>query len=101
MRELFVYYRIDAAAAAAARDAVEAMQARLRSAHPGLVARLLIRDEHGSTPQTWMETYALPGSSAGANRDVEAAVEAQAAAWATLRAGPRHVETFSLATPLG
>ena len=99
MRELFVYYRIDDGAASAARDAVEAMQERLRVAHPGLVARLLVRDDDASTPQTWMETYALPGSSAGADRHVEAAVEAEAAAWASLRAGPRHVEAFSLAAP--
>ena len=43
MRELFVYYRVDAANAAAARRAVLAMHDRLRGVHPGLEARLLVR----------------------------------------------------------
>ena len=96
MRELFVYYRIDPAVAAATRDAVEAMQARLRHSHRGLVARLLVRDEEGSGPQTWMETYALPGSREGVDRRLEAAIEAEAVAWAHRVVGPRHVEAFRL-----
>jgi hypothetical protein len=101
MRELFVYYRIDPAAAAATREAVEAMQARLRSSHPGLVARLLVRDEDGSAPQTWMETYALPGSREGVDRRLEAAIAAEAEAWSHRLVGPRHVEAFSVAGPGG
>ncbi|MEO5881886.1 MAG: DUF4936 family protein [Caldimonas sp.] len=98
MRELFVYYRIDPAAAVAARDAVEAMHERLRRAHPGLVARLLIRASDGSAPLTWMETYALPRSPDGVGPDIEAGIEAQASQWADLVAGPRHVEAFTAGT---
>jgi len=94
MRELYIYYRIDGAHVAAARGAVEAMQEQLRRAHPGLVARLLIRAGDGSVLQTWMETYALTGSSEGVGADLEATIEAQAAGWSHLVAGPRHVEAF-------
>ena len=94
MRELFVYYRIETASAAAAREAVAAMHARLRGLHPGLVTRLLVRDDDGSEPRTWMETYALPGSTAGVGADIEADIEAEAARWTHLVAGSRHVEAF-------
>jgi hypothetical protein len=97
MRELFVWYRIDAVAAARARAAVEAMHARLRAQHPGLVARLLVRAGDGPAPETWMETYALPGASGGIDARLESGIEAEASAWAHLLAGPRHVEAF--ATP--
>ena len=76
MRELYIYYRVDDAHVAAARRAVEAMHDRLRQAHPGLVARLLTRAGDGSAPQTWMETYALPGSTGGVDADLEAGIEA-------------------------
>jgi hypothetical protein len=99
MRELFVYYRVDAPNAAAARRAVQAMHERLRGAYPGLETRLLIRAGDGATPQTWMEVYALPGSSRGVDADLEAAIEAQAAGWLHLIAGSRHVEAF-VAAPL-
>jgi len=95
MRELFVYYRIETANTVAARAAVEAMHARLRGLHSGLVARLLVRDEDGSASPTWMEAYALPGSAEGVDRRLEAAIEAAAAAWAHLLVGPRHVEAFT------
>ena len=94
MRELFVYYRVDAAVAAAARREVEAMQDRLRRAHPGLAARLLTRVGDSSAPQTWMETYALPDSAAGVGADIEASIEAEAARWTHLVAGSRHIEAF-------
>jgi hypothetical protein len=98
MRELFVYYRVDSANAAAARRAVQAMHDGLRRVHPGLEARLLIRAGDGSTPQTWMEVYALPGSSRGVDADLGAAIEAQAAGWLHLIAGSRHVEAFVAAS---
>ena len=94
MRELFVYYRVDAANASAAGRAVAAMQERLRHAHPGLVARLLSRAGSDSAEQTWMETYALPASAGGIDAGIEAAIEAAAADWRSLVAGPRHVEAF-------
>jgi len=94
MRELYIYYRVRDAHAAAARRAVEAMHDRLREAHPGLIARLLTRAGGDSAPQTWMETYALPGSADGVGTEVEALIEAQAASWSHLVAGSRHVEAF-------
>jgi Domain of unknown function (DUF4936) len=94
MRELFVYYRVDGANAAAARRAVRAMHDRLCRDHPGLQARLLIRAGDGSTPQTWMEIYALPGCAEGIDASLEAVIEAAAADWRDLVAGPRHVEAF-------
>jgi len=94
MRELFVYYRVDAANAAAARHAVRAMHERLRHDHPGLEARLLIRAGDGSTPLTWMETYALPDSAVGIDASLEAVIDAAAGDWRDLVAGPRHVEAF-------
>lgn len=97
MRELFVYYRVEPADAAAARAQVEALQARLRQVHPGLVARLLIRAGEGSSLQTWMETYALPGSRDGVDARLEAGIEAAAAAWSPLVAAARHVEAFTAA----
>src|SRR4051812_15124229 len=92
MRELFVYYRVDAALAPEARAAVDAMHERLRSTHPGLIARLLMRTDDDKSPQTWMETYALPGSPDGIGRGIEAEIAAEAARWAHVVAGPRHVE---------
>ena len=99
MRELFVYYRVESAQADAARRAVQAMQERLRGAHPGLDARLLVRGGGGaSLLQTWMETYALPGSPEGVDARLEARIEAAADAWSELRTGPRHVESFDVAS---
>jgi hypothetical protein len=94
MRELFIYYRIDAAVAADTRREVEAMHDRLRQAHPGLAARLLTRAGDSPAQQTWMETYALRGAPAGVGADIEAGIEAEAARWAHLVTGPRHVEAF-------
>ena len=94
MRELYIYYRVEGVQAAAACRAVEAMQAQLRRDYPALVARLLTRAGDGSVPQTWMETYALPGSTGGVDSDLEATIEAEAATWAHLVSGPRHLEAF-------
>ncbi len=94
MRELFIYYRVRDADAAAARDAALTMQSRLRSSHPGLTARLLARDEHDADLQTWMEIYALPGDAGGMGPRLEALVATEAARWSGLVAGQRHVEAF-------
>ena len=94
MRELYIYYRVDDAHVAAARLAVQAMHDRLRQAHPGLVARLLIRVGEGSCLQTWMEIYSLPCSTRGVDGDLEAGIEAGAATWAHLVSGSRHCEAF-------
>jgi len=94
MRELYIYYRVDDAHVAAARRAVDAMHDRLRQTHPGLAARLLIRAGDGSASQTWMETYALPGSAQGVDGDLEAGIETEAATWTHLVSGSRHREAF-------
>ena len=62
---------------------------------PDWPARLLIRAGDGSALQTWMETYALPGSTHGVDGDLEAAIEARGARrWTHLVSGSRHVEAF-------
>lgn len=109
MRELFVYYRVRPDDAAALGAAVAAMQARLQSKHPGLLARLLRQREHrpedadslGGLPtaeasSTWMETYAVNarGSPAGVTAAIESAIEAEAAPLLSMIDGPRHTEVF-------
>ena len=98
MRELFVWYRIDAGTASRAHAAVEAMHERLRSRHPGLVARVLVRPGDGPAPATWMETYAMTDAPGGIDAAIEAAIAAEAATWAQLVEGPRHVEAFTPST---
>ena len=99
-RELFVYYRVAAASAQGARAAVEALQAALREAHPGLEARLLRRRGDGPAGgvETWMETYARPASPDGVDAALQRAIEEGAAtaltAWVD---GARHGEAFEAA----
>ncbi len=97
MRELYVYYRVAPARADAARAVVTEAQAGLRTRHPGLVARLLRRADAAdpAASQTWMETYALPGSAEGVDAAVQAQVEAALAATLGLIDGVRHAEAFS------
>jgi hypothetical protein len=96
MRELFIYYRIRSAAAAAARDAVQAMQERLCQRHPGLTARLLRRPDEHDDQQTWMEIYALQRDDrqGGVSPQIEADIAAEAVALAPFIAGNRHTEVF-------
>ena len=94
MRELFIYYRITAAGASRALRTVGAYQARLRSRHPGLTARLLRRpDEHNGT-QTWMETYSFDAHPGGITPQIEAEIECEAQALAASIDGSRHTEVF-------
>ncbi|MBW8829884.1 MAG: DUF4936 family protein [Burkholderiales bacterium] len=97
MRELFIYYRIEASSAAFALDAAQAMQYRLRTRFPTLAARLLRRpDEPGTTPndqQTWMEIYSSPDSG-GISPGLQAEIEAEAAVLAPFIVGTRHIEVF-------
>ena len=95
MRELFVYYRVRAADAAVAREAVNTMHNELRSAHPGLQARLLRRESASAGVQTWMETYSLGIGTQGIEAELEAFIEARAAGLLRLIDGSRHVESFS------
>ena len=98
-RELFVYYRVAAASAYGARTAVEALQAALCAAHPGLEARLLRRRDDGPAGgvETWMETYAWPGTPQGVDAALQRAIEDGAAALAAWVDGVRHVEAFEAA----
>ena len=96
VRELFVWYRVDARHADAARAAVAAMQRSLIATRPGLQARLLVRADAGR--QTWMETYAGPGEAtqgeAGIDGTLEIAIAAAALPLLPLIDGERHVEAF-------
>jgi len=104
LREIFVYYLVDVAAAATLAVAVRDAQAALVRRHPGLVARLLEReqperpeqrDDAGDATQTWMETYAFDGErDAGIGPDLQLLIESEMAATVTGRVGARHVEVF-------
>ena len=99
-RELFVYYRVAAAAAHGARSAVETLQAALCDTHPGLEARLLRRRGDGPAGgvETWMETYARPASPDGVDAALQRAIEeGAAAALAAWVDGARHGEAFEAA----
>lgn len=94
MRELFIYYQVRGADAAAALEAVAAMQDELRASRAGLQARLLVRCGHGDDPQTWMESYAQAGASHDIDTAFEALIEARAKPLGRFIAGARHVEAF-------
>ncbi len=96
MREVFIYYRVEPAQADALREAVSRWQAHWCLAHPGLIARLLVRDDGAGDLQTWMETYStdprrLP---LGVDPDLQAAIERDAATLAPMISGARHSEAF-------
>ncbi|HUG23325.1 DUF4936 family protein [Piscinibacter sp.] len=94
MRELFIYYRIKAVGASSALRTVGECQARLRSRHRGLTARLLRRpDEHNGT-QTWMEIYSFDAHPGGITPEIEAEIEHEAQALAAFIDGSRHTEVF-------
>lgn len=90
--ELYVYYRVAQADAAAAAGAVRAMQAGLRERHPGLQARLLRRPVAANDVQTWMEVYSIAGGVDEAlQRQIESAASPALQPWIQ---GPRHCEIF-------
>ena len=93
MRELYVYYRVAPADAAAAETGVLTLQRRLREEHAGLQARLLRRPELHNGFETWMETYSCNGQG-GVTPAQQAAIESAAAALSACIAGPRHTEVF-------
>lgn len=94
MRELFIWYRVAPARAAAARTAVLAMHQTLVAAHPGLAARLLVRRDEPEALQTWMETYACAASAQGVDPAIERSIRERALSLAAVLEGPRHVEAF-------
>jgi len=103
MRELYIYYRVADAHAASARAAVDAMQTRLKQAHPHLLVRLMRRAETADGLQTWMETYATVASGAAGADGIDAALQA-AINDASLDlqpwlASPRHTEIFEVFNP--
>jgi hypothetical protein len=94
VRELFVWYRVRAAAAAEAKAAVLRMQQDLATRHAGLSARLLVRRGEPDAAETWMETYRCDGSPAGVDGALERSIASAAEAFAALLDGPRHAEAF-------
>ena len=100
MRDLFIYYRIDAGSAASALQAAQAMQQGLREKHPQLAARLWRRpDEPGDSPtddtptqQTWMETYSFADT--GVTPELQAEIEDAASVLLPFIVGTRHTEVF-------
>ena len=96
MRELYIYYRVPAHAVRQSEHEVRALQAELRSAHPGLQARWLRRPAEPDAPQTWMEIYAVDPRVApnGVDAELEQAIAASAAYRLSAIDGPRHVEVF-------
>jgi hypothetical protein len=97
VRELFIYYRVQPAQAAAALDAVQRMQLDLMRRHPGLKARLLRREPEfeatANALETWMETYALESNPEGVTPALQADIAALGGALDMIQ-GPRHVEVF-------
>jgi hypothetical protein len=92
--ELFLYWRTQAQNLAGAQAAVQALQRDLRRSHPGLVARLYVRQEEAGSDPTLMETYAHPaGMGTALQREVVNAAGEMLAPWCQ---GPRHLEAFVL-----
>jgi hypothetical protein len=90
--ELYVYYRAPEAHATALREAVDAMQSGLITAHSGLQARLLRRPCVEDGQHTWMEVYQLP--EAAEPEALAASIEHAAQGLLHWARGPRHVEHF-------
>jgi hypothetical protein len=98
MRELFIYYQVQAAQAVHMRTAVMRMQKQLQQSHPALITRLLRRPETTATDlQTWMETYATQPQlePAGITSLLQAHIESCANTLLPHLHGPRHVEVFT------
>jgi hypothetical protein len=93
MRELFIYFRAQAQDDAAVKAAVKKMQNELRSAWPGLSARLLQRPHVHDGLRTWMEVYAMAGSP-GVPLALQSAIESAAQVAMPWVVGERHVEVF-------
>jgi hypothetical protein len=95
--ELYCYYRVPAAAAAAALAEWRAAQAGLCDALPGLETRLLQRPDTNSTgnasigEQTWMEIHRHPAGLSAAQLEW---LQTRLADLPSQRIGPRHLEWF-------
>lgn len=87
--DLYIYYKVDAGAAADLAARIEAMQSDL-AASLGVVAMLRRRPGEQEGRQTWMEVYpdVPPGFDAALAQAVaDSGID-------TLIAGPRHTEIF-------
>lgn len=104
MREVFIYYRIHMNQIEMAQREIQAFQARMATVFPGLVARLLKRDDGaiGSDREhdTWMEHYRIdtgdsttaePGLTPEIQTRIEHDAKTQLSHWIV---GPRHTEVF-------
>ena len=89
MADLYIYYQVRDADAAALQPAVAAMQAGLASQY-GVAGQLKRRPEAKDGVQTWMEVYPATAADFAAALDA-AATAAGISAWI---AGPRHTEVF-------
>lgn len=105
-RELYIYWRVNPAEVQNALAAAASMQAALRQRHPGLLARLLLRNEadtKAAEAATVMEIYACP-SAGGIDAPLQADIETSAAALVRYvkaeSGGPgrRHTEVFEACT---
>lgn len=90
MHDLYIYYQVSEANAAALELRVRAMQARL-AGERGISGQLKRRPEAADGKQTWMEIY----QAAPAGFDAALAAAVQDAALGELTAGARHVEIFT------
>ncbi|MBY0558104.1 MAG: DUF4936 family protein [Burkholderiaceae bacterium] len=87
--DLFIYYRVKEADAAALAPQIAAMQAQLSAAH-GVRSALKRRPGSKDGLQTWMEVY--EATPPGFDDRLSAALDG--AAFAQLISGPRHTEIF-------
>jgi len=90
--QVYVYYRVRPADAAALTAAVHALHAQLRSSWPGLVCALARRAEDDADTVTMMETYShAEGPAPQCWDEIEHLARQRLAGWIV---GPRHVEAF-------
>ncbi|HEX5373540.1 MAG TPA: DUF4936 family protein [Aquabacterium sp.] len=95
MLSLYIYYQVHPDHAAVLQGAVQDMQARLRSAMPGLAASLHVREDAGASALTWMEIYHFNGHADDrAWATFEGALAMQAAQLPEGLIGARQVERF-------
>ena len=90
-RELYVYYRVDAAECDAALERVRRWQRDLAASEAGLSVRVLVKERRADEAATFMEIYA---STTGISTDLQERIRRTAASL-RLR-GERHVEVFTV-----
>lgn len=103
MTSLYIYYKVRPDLALPLREAVHTLQARLRSAMPGLAATLWSRSDAQTGDgerATWMEVYQFNGhADARAWTALDEALSTLVAQLPEGIDGPRHSERFSLMPP--